>query len=327
MEELIKVTKDGNGNSVVSGRKLHDFLEVQTKYLDWFNRMIEYGFTENIDFSTINELSQKKEGSRFVKRNIVNHAITLDMAKEISMIQRTEKGKQARQYFIEVEKAYKQGQTQYKLPQTFSEALIELAKEVKKNEVLKPKADKYDRYLSSKGLITITEIAKEYGMSGKGLNKFLHEKGVIYKKGDKWFVYQRYANDGLVGYEIFMPEDKEIRRTLKWTTKGEQFIRSILEDEGIAPVLERPSQMTIEKPQEEYDGDYYTASEIAYKLYLPKGAELLIGKLANEYRLKPVFSDSNKYCRRVVDEYGRETWQYTALGARVIEELIEKMEV
>jgi anti-repressor protein len=118
--ELIKIAKDENGNSVVSGRDLHEFLGVQTKYLDWFNRMIEYGFAENVDFVTINELSQKKEGSRFVKRNIVNHAITLDMAKEISMIQRTEKGKQARQYFIEVEKAFKE---QYRLPQTPEEKL------------------------------------------------------------------------------------------------------------------------------------------------------------------------------------------------------------
>lgn len=320
MEELIKVTKDGNGNSVVSGRELHDFLEVTERYSSWFVRMTKYGFEEDVDYVGC------KVFNTLAKQELQDHALTLDMAKEISMIQRTEKGKQARQYFIEVEKAYKQGQTQYKLPQTFSEALIELAKEVKKNEVLKPKADKYDRYLSNKGLITITEIAKEYGMSGAKLNQFLRDKRVIYKRGNKWFVYQKFANDGLVGYEIFMPEDKEIRRTLKWTTKGEQFIRSILEDEDIKPILERPSQMMIES-QEEYDGDYYTASEIAYKLYLPKGAELLIGKLANEYRLKPVFSDSNKYCRRVVDEYGRETWQYTALGARVIEKLIEKMEV
>lgn len=320
MEELIKVTKDGNGNSVVSGRELHDFLEVTERYSSWFVRMTKYGFEEDVDYVGC------KVFNTLAKQELQDHALTLDMAKEISMIQRTEKGKQARQYFIEVEKAYKQGQTQYKLPQTFSEALIELAKEVKKNEVLKPKADKYDRYLSNKGLITITEIAKEYGMSGAKLNQFLRDKRVIYKRGNKWFVYQKFANDGLVGYEIFMPEDKEIRRTLKWTNKGEQFIRSILEDEDIKPVLERPSQMMIES-QEEYDGDYYTASEIAYKLYLPKGAELLIGKLANEYRLKPVFSDSNKYCRRVVDEYGRETWQYTALGARVIEKLIEKMEV
>lgn len=320
MEELIKVTKDDKGISVVSGRELHDFLEVTERYSSWFLRMTKYGFEEGVDYVGC------KVFNTLAKQKLQDHALTLDMAKEISMIQRTEKGKQARQYFIDVEKAYKQQaeQPQYKLPQNYSEALIELAKEVKKNEALQPKADKYDRYLSNKGLITITEIAKEYGMSGKRLNKFLHEKGVIYKKGDKWFVYQRYANNGLVGYEIFMPEDKEIRRTLKWTPKGEQFIRNLLEDEGIKPVLERPSQMMIES-QEEYDGDYYTASEIAYKLYLPKGAELLIGKLANEYRLKPVFSDSNKYCRRVVDEYGRETWQYTALGARVIEKLIEEV--
>lgn len=124
--ELIKITQDENGNSVVSGRDLHDFLEVQTKYLDWFNRMIEYGFTENVDFSTINELSQKKEGSRFVKRNIVNHALTLDMAKEISMIQRTEKGKQARQYFIEVEKEYKKqiNESQFRLPTNLTEMTL-----------------------------------------------------------------------------------------------------------------------------------------------------------------------------------------------------------
>lgn len=323
MEELIKVTKDDKGISVVSGRELHDFLEVTERYSSWFLRMTKYGFEESVDYVGC------KVFNTLAKQELQDHALTLDMAKEISMIQRTEKGKQARQYFIDVEKAYKQQaeQPQYKLPQNYSEALIELAKEVKKNEALQPKADKYDRYLSNKGLITITEIAKEYGMSGAKLNQFLHEKGVIYKRGNKWFVYQKFANDGLVGYEIYMPEDREIRRTLKWTTKGEQFIRNILENEGIKPVLERPSQMMIEEPQEEYDGDYYTASEIAYKLYLPKGAELLIGKLANEYRLKPVFSDSNKYCRRVVDEYGRETWQYTALGARVIEELIEKMEV
>ena len=111
--ELIKITKDGNGNSVVSGRDLHDFLEVKTAYKDWFPRMCEYGFTDGKDFSSF--LSESTGG-----RPRVDHAITLDMAKEISMIQRTEKGKQARQYFIDVEKAYKE---KYKLPQTPEEKL------------------------------------------------------------------------------------------------------------------------------------------------------------------------------------------------------------
>lgn len=322
MEELIKVTKDDKGISVVSGRELHDFLEVTERYSSWFLRMTKYGFEESVDYVGC------KVFNTLAKQELQDHALTLDMAKEISMIQRTDKGKQARQYFIEVEKAYKQGQTQYKLPQTFSEALIELAKEVKKNEVLKPKADKYDRYLSSKGLITITEIAKEYGMSGRELNKFLHDKGIIYKKGNKWFIYQRYANDGLVGYEIFMPEDREIRRTLKWTTKGEQFIRSLLEDESIVPVLERPSQMMIEEDTTEYDGVWFTASEIAWKLNLnPKQYAKHIGRIANDCKLKPIFTDHNRYCRKIVDEYGRESYEYTAQGAMIIEKkIMEEME-
>lgn len=117
--ELIKITKDNNGNSVVSGRDLHEFLEVNTQYTKWFNRMAEYGFTENVDFAVIvkNVYDEKVFGG---VRKITDHAMTLNMAKEISMIQRTDKGKQARQYFIEVEKAFKE---QYRLPQTPEEKL------------------------------------------------------------------------------------------------------------------------------------------------------------------------------------------------------------
>lgn len=117
--ELIKIAKDEQGNSVVSGRELHEFLEVNTQYTKWFNRMAEYGFTENVDFAVIvkNVYDEKVFGG---VRKITDHAMTLNMAKEISMIQRTDKGKQARQYFIEVEKAFKE---QYRLPQTPEEKL------------------------------------------------------------------------------------------------------------------------------------------------------------------------------------------------------------
>lgn len=320
MEELIKVTTKGD-TQVVSARELYKGLEIKRRFSLWVSDNFK-DFIENVDFTSVRKSTVVNNGA---KRELQDYAITISMAKELCMMSHTELGKEYRKYFLELERKWNDPKEVVKRGYAI---LQNENKQLKiENGILKPKADKYDRYLSNKGLITITEIAKEYGMSGRELNKFLHDKRIIFKKGDKWFMYQRYANDGLVGYEIYMPEDREIRRTLKWTTKGEQFIRNILEDEGIKPVLERPSQMMIEEPQEEYDGDYYTASEIAYKLYLPKGAELLIGKLANEYRLKPVFSDSNKYCRRVVDEYGRETWQYTALGAKVIEELIEKMEV
>ncbi|HFC9380153.1 TPA: antA/AntB antirepressor family protein [Enterococcus faecium] len=103
MKELIKVTTNENNEQLVRGRELHEFLEVKDNYTDWFKRMITYGFDENVDFIGLSEKSDKLGG-----RPRIDHAMKLDMAKEISMIQRTEKGKQARQYFIQVEKEYKQ---------------------------------------------------------------------------------------------------------------------------------------------------------------------------------------------------------------------------
>ena len=222
--------------------------------------------------------------------------------------------------FNRMEERIKQQPAQYKLPQTYSEALIELAKEVEKNEELQPKADKYDRYLSNKGLITITEIAKEYGMSGRELNKFLHEKGVIYKRGNKWFIYQKFANDGLVGYEIYMPEG---RRSLKWTTKGEMFIRELLENNNIKPVLEQPQQLTVQEPVK-YNGKYYTASAIAFNLGLSEEWIMKIGEIANELHIKPRFSNENIYCRKTLNDNGFPRWEYTQYGAALIENEINK---
>lgn len=222
--------------------------------------------------------------------------------------------------FNRMEERIKQQPAQYKLPQTYSEALIELAKEVEKNEELQPKADKYDRYLSNKGLITITEIAKEYGMSGRELNKFLHGKGVIYKRGNKWFIYQKFANDGLVGYEIYMPEG---RRSLKWTTKGEMFIRELLENNNIKPVLEQPQQLTVQEPVK-YSGKYYTASAIAFNLGLSEEWIMKIGEIANELHIKPRFSNENIYCRKTLNDNGFPRWEYTQYGAALIENEINK---
>ncbi|WKS28748.1 antA/AntB antirepressor family protein [Corynebacterium propinquum] len=87
------------------GRDLHEFLEVQSRYREWIPRMIEYGFEEGKDYTSKNRRVQDSLGR---EREATDHIITLDMAKEISMIQRTERGKQARQYFIECERRMKQ---------------------------------------------------------------------------------------------------------------------------------------------------------------------------------------------------------------------------
>ena len=102
MNNLIKI-EERNGEQLVSGRELHRFLEVKSKFIDWFERMKEYGFTENIDFIKLNEVSQKKEGSRILNREQIDYLMKISMSKEISMLQRSAKGKEARLYFIECE--------------------------------------------------------------------------------------------------------------------------------------------------------------------------------------------------------------------------------
>lgn len=97
--ELIKVATNAGGRQVVSARDLHEYLEVKTLFKDWMPRMIEYGFEEGKDFSSF--LGETSNG-----RPPKEYALTLDCAKEISMIQRSEKGRQARQYFIEIEKKF-----------------------------------------------------------------------------------------------------------------------------------------------------------------------------------------------------------------------------
>ena len=101
--ELIPLTAN-DGVQAVMGRDLHEFLEVNTNYTEWFKRMAEYGFVAGQDFDSKNGIGQDRLGRA---REIHNHIISLDMAKEISMIQRTDKGKQARQYFIECERKAK----------------------------------------------------------------------------------------------------------------------------------------------------------------------------------------------------------------------------
>lgn len=99
-EELIKVNKE---NNTVSARELHEFLEIETRFNDWFKRMISYGFEENSDFRPITQKRVTNNPKNPIT-TYIDYEITIDMAKELSMIQRSEKGKQARQYFIQCEK-------------------------------------------------------------------------------------------------------------------------------------------------------------------------------------------------------------------------------
>lgn len=99
MNELIKINTSNPDRPTVLGRDLHDALEVKSKYADWFKNMCAYGFSENADYTTFSK--NLENGGR-----MLDHSLTIPMAKEICMLQRTEKGKECRQYFIKVEEAW-----------------------------------------------------------------------------------------------------------------------------------------------------------------------------------------------------------------------------
>lgn len=102
MNELIKVHYDNADRPTVSGRELYEALEVKTAYKDWFPRMCEYGFSEGKDYCSF--LSDRSDGKAGKPRT--DHQLTIPMAKELCMLQRTDKGKQMRQYFIAVEEQW-----------------------------------------------------------------------------------------------------------------------------------------------------------------------------------------------------------------------------
>ncbi len=197
------------------------------------------------------------------------------------------------------------------------------AKEIaeKRAEQLQPDADYCKNVLKNPTLISSTEIAKRYGWGAVTLHKKLHELGVMYKQGKQWNLYAKYSKFDYADRARY----EKGPGILKWTPRGERFIYNLLKDEGIVPIIERPTfeeQLELQA-QVEYNGPYYTASSIAWNLHMPHEDIRLIGKIATEHRLKPVFVDSNKYCRVVVDEYGRQSFEYTQLGAETIEQLLE----
>ena len=240
MNELIKIT-EYNGNQAVSARDLHKFLEITERFSSWFERMLQYGFVENQDFTSVKSFTLVNNGAQ---REIDDYAITFDCAKEISMIQRSKKGKEAREYFIECEKQLRSGK--FALPTTYKEALQSLLIEVEAKERLQaqnelqakelekqaPKVAYYDEVLTSQSTYNANQIAKELGMSAVTLNKKLHELKVQYKQGGQWLLYHPHQNKGYTKTVTYTYTDSKgetcTNSSTVWTEKGRAFIHSIL---------------------------------------------------------------------------------------------------
>lgn len=247
--ELINVIEE-NGKQLVSVRELYLGLGLKSAHWKrWYESNIENNeyFKENVDWVGFTIMVNGNATKDF--------AITLDFAKHIAMMARTEKSHEYRNYFIECEKKLKSKQPV--LPTTYKEALIALVEEVEKNEKLElenkqqkqiimeyePKVSYYDTILNAKGTMTITQIAKDYGMTACEMNKKLHELGIQYKQSDTWLLYSKYAKFGYTQSKPHMYENKDgekcTRLNTKWTQKGRLFLYEELKKNGVIPLIEK----------------------------------------------------------------------------------------
>ena len=241
MNKLINVTLNENQEPVVSGRQLHKVLNVNSNYTTWFERMTEYGFTEGQDFLPHLE---KSTGGRPKQ----DHVLKLDMAKEIAMIQRTDKGKEVRQYFIQVEKDFNS-------PEKIMARALKIADRKiisleHKNEVLqleleeaRKQTDYLDLILQTKDMLTTTQLAQDCGMSANKFNQILKQVGIQRKVNGQWILYTKYQGKGYIASRTFdyVGKDNKVHSkiTTVWTQLGRRFIYEKLKDNDIYPLIEQ----------------------------------------------------------------------------------------
>ena len=218
--ELIKLTKNSQGIETVNARELHAFLEVKTRFNDWIaNRISEFGFTENKDFVSLTE--NLVSGG---KQNVFH--ISIDMAKELSMLERNDKGKQARLYFIECERIAKSKQ----VPQSFSEALQLAANQAKQLEAQAAKVNYFDKVCDTTGLVNATQVGQKFKMSAVTLNKNLDGLNVYNRSIKRGRAFQQWFVDA--GNGIMRQTELGYPQPL-FTAKGEQWIIETFTTNGV----------------------------------------------------------------------------------------------
>lgn len=235
--EMFNIQEKENGEIAISGRELHQALDVKTEYKKWFNRMSDYGFEENIDFTRVTQKCLTHGGYQ----NMTDHALTLDTAKEIAMIQRSEPGKRARQYFIQVEKAWNSPEMIMKRALKMANNTINQLETQIEND--KPKVLFADAVATTKTSILVGELAKIIKQNGvnigqRRLFEWLRQNGFLIKRqGVDYNMPTQYSMER----ELFEIKETSIThsdghtsisKTPKVTGKGQQyFINKFLTNE------------------------------------------------------------------------------------------------
>lgn len=233
MSELIPINYDTAGQPTVSARELHEGLEIGTKFATWFPRMAEYGFSENVDYKTCYpNLGSENHGGQ----NMVDYQITVDMAKQICMIQRSEKGRQYRQYFLDLEKAWNTPEQVFARALKMADQTIAKLQDTnkfleQKIESDRPKTIFADAVSTSKSSILIGDLAKlicqnGYQIGQKRLFQWMRDNGYLIKSGSSYNMpKQRYVEQGLFEVKESNVQNPDgsvrITRTTKVTGKAQ----------------------------------------------------------------------------------------------------------
>ena len=225
--ELIKIDYTNSDRPTVLARDLHTALEVETPYNKWLPRMCEYGFTEGVDYVTVDKNVYRADGKAMPQIQH-DHQITIAMAKELCMLQRSEKGKQFRKYFIQVEEAWNTPeQVMARALRVADETIKSLTAEL---ESAAPKVQYFDTLVDRNLLTNFRDTAKELHVAPKAFINFLLEKGYIYRDNkSRLRPYQAHAEKGLFEVKEFASEfnNKAGIQTLI-TPKGRETFRLLV---------------------------------------------------------------------------------------------------
>ena len=226
-----------NGQQAVNARHLYVWLGIHRDFNDWMKRQIKRcDLTENVDYQSFYQVVEREIGGS----TRYDYALSLNAAKEISMMSQTQKGKEARRYFIECEQIALQKSQSITLPQNYKQALLQLVAQIEMNEKLQlennnlvPKARIYDQVMQSpetEWLKTTSSVANEIGMSAQKLNKMLVACGIIYKTHNGEYLF---TND-YIGWNlgklvscVINEEKGQITTYIKWNTRGRAYIHAL----------------------------------------------------------------------------------------------------
>ena len=246
MQEIINITLNENHEPVVSARDLHKGLEISKRFSAWFEQNSKL-FIENEEFTSVPKGTPVIGGNGNIQY-LDDFALTIDMAKQLAMMSRTDKGKEVRKYFIQVEKDFNSPE------KIMARALLMADKKITnltmQNNQLQldlKEAQKQARYLDliieSKGALRVSQIAQDYGMTANKLNKLLYEFGVQHKVNGQWILYKRHMGKGYIDSHTFDYQDKNgntrANVTTTWTQKGRLFLYELLKDNGYLPLIEQ----------------------------------------------------------------------------------------